>query len=72
MDGAVGSPAETSDPIMPHLVLSGQRLDDAYPRLTVPVDKHLDDVDRDVDDQTSQAGLKIAESITEGMQRFGI
>jgi hypothetical protein len=70
MSGSVVNPAETS-PVMPHLVLSGPRLDDAYPPLAVPEDDRLDDVDQDKDDSTFQAGLKIAEGINDDMQTFG-
>ena len=45
---------------MPHLVLHGQELDDAYPSLTVPEEEFLQDAARDEDDATLQAGLREA------------
>ena len=56
---------------MPHLVLSGPRLDDAYPTMIVPEDEHLDDAVKDADDSTFQVGMKIAEGIGLDMQRLG-
>jgi hypothetical protein len=50
----------SGSPTMPHLVLHGQELDDAYPSLTVPEEEFLQDAARDEDDATLQAGLREA------------
>jgi hypothetical protein len=55
----------SGSPTMPHLVLHGQRLDDAYPPLAVPEDDDLQDAARDEDDATFQTGLREAVRIAE-------
>ena len=58
-------------PTMSHLVLHGQRLDDAYPQLVVPEDDDLQDAARDEDDATFQAGLREAVEIAREARDHG-
>ena len=71
-----GSSDETSDlgsgsPAMPHLTMSGQALDDAYPPMRVPEDEILQDAVRDEDDATFQAGLREATEIARQARDHG-
>jgi hypothetical protein len=52
-----------ADPAMPHLVLFGQALDNAFPPMTAPKDEDLQDADLDEDDATLQVGLREAVAI---------
>ena len=73
-----GSPDEDStqhlgsgSPTMPHLAMSGQALDDAYPPMRVPEDEILQDAVRDEDDATFQAGLREATEIARQARDHG-
>jgi hypothetical protein len=50
-------------PVMPHLELFGQALDDAFPPMTARKDEDLQDADLDEDDATLQIGLREAVAI---------
>jgi len=49
---------------MPHLVLQGQNLDNAYPPLAVPEEEELPDLVQDKDDAVFQRGLEEAALIS--------
>ena len=49
---------------MPHLLLHGQQLHDAYPPLSVPEEEVLLDLARDDDDQTLQRRMEEAKAIS--------
>jgi hypothetical protein len=51
-------------PTMPHPLLHGQQLDDAYPPLSVPEEEVLLDLARDDEDQTLQRGMEEARAIS--------
>ena len=56
---------------MPHLLLSGQQLDDAYPPMTVPEEELLPDLARDEHDSTLQRGMEEAKAISEAARDQG-
>jgi hypothetical protein len=66
--GAPHTESEThlgsGSPTMPHLLLHGKDLDDAYPPLSVPKDEELPDLVRDEDDAVFQRGMEEARVIT--------
>ena len=70
IDGADNIGWETS-PNMPHLRLSDHDLDIAYPSIVPPEEEHLEDIVKDADDGTYQAGLRMAEGIRKEMQQSG-
>ena len=56
---------------MPHLLLHGHRLNDAYPPMTVPEEEILPDLVRDEQDSTLQRGLEEAEAISAAARNHG-
>ena len=61
----------SGSPTMPHLLLSGQQLDDAYPPMTVPEEELLPDLARDEHDSTLQRGMEEAKAISEAARDQG-
>jgi hypothetical protein len=61
----------SGSPTMPHLLLSGQALDNAYPPMTVPEEEELPDLAHDEQDSTLQRGMEEAKAISEAARDQG-
>ena len=59
------------EPVMPHLLFSGDELEGLYPRLVAPEDDHLDDPTTDGLDLTLWVGQQIAEGVRSRMHAAG-
>jgi len=63
--------AELGMPIMPHLSLSCEQLDDLYPAMLAPPEADDPDMDQDAEDLVYSEGMKIADRINRDMVSFG-
>ena len=69
--GDINMAREDGEPWMPHIALDHHELDERFPPITVPGEEELLDHENDLSDQILESGMKIADKITQEMQKNG-